>query len=253
MFNHSLVLFSLSVSLPGLLDSVVHEVQGDVFSHLKVLYGDLALPAFSHLAELFTDVGLYVLGVECNLDKVADRFFYELFPLVYDQLEVPGMAHLDPVYKECVQAVGRRVTAYGNIPKRLAFLLKNALVAERVFLQAMHSAVEVVDTTDHAQLSHECRLALMRMRYCPLCQALTDSKACIGYCLNVLRGCLASLAEVDAHWQDFVLSMQSLAERMQDGKDLEYVLAFIPSLMTDAVSYTKKNAALLTSQVSTCS
>lgn len=227
-------------------------MQDDVFSHLKVLYGDLALHAFSPLAELFTDVGLYVLGVEINLEKVADRFFYELFPLVFDKLEEPGMAPLDPIYKECVRAAGRRLAAYGNGPTRLAFLLKNALVAERAFLQAMHVAVDVVDATDHAQLSQECRVALMRMRYCPLCQALTDSKPCIGYCLNVLRGCLASLAEVDAHWQDFVLSMQSLAERMQAGKDLEHVLALIPSLITDAAAYTKKNAALLTSQVSTC-
>ncbi|XP_060754417.1 glypican-5a isoform X2 [Neoarius graeffei] len=228
---------------------VVHEVQDHTFSHLKVLHGDLALRASSPLTELFTDVGLFVLGAELNLEEAAHRFFDALFPLLYDQLEEPGMPSLDPFYQECVRSFGHHAAVYGNAPTRLALLVSDASLVERMFLQSMHLAVEVINTTDHAQPSRECRRALMRMHYCPLCQALTDSKPCMGYCLNVLRGCLASLAEVDAYWQEFVRSLEELAARMHDGNELEHVLASVPLLITDAVAYTSRNAARLASQV----
>ncbi|KAG7279318.1 hypothetical protein CRUP_025136, partial [Coryphaenoides rupestris] len=32
---------------------------------------------------------------------------------------------------------------------------------------------------------------------------LTRSQPCMGYCLNVMRGCLASVAEIDPLWRDF--------------------------------------------------
>ncbi len=54
----------------------------------------------------------------------------------------------------------------------------------------------MINTTDHLQLSRECKRGLLKMTYCPHCQGLTRSRPCMGYCLNVLRGCLASLAEV---------------------------------------------------------
>ncbi|XP_017313637.1 glypican-5a isoform X1 [Ictalurus punctatus] len=248
-YNLKLLITQNIATLQDTMDLMVREVQNHTFSLLKVLYGDLASRASSPLAELFTDVGLFVLGAELNLVEASQRFFHTIFPLVYDQLEERGMAPLDPVYQDCVQSVGRRAAAYGNAPLRLALLVSHASLAERVFLQAMHLAVEVINTTDHAQPSRECRRALMRMRYCPLCQALTDSKPCMGYCLNVLRGCLASLAEVDTHWQEFVRSLEALAARMNGGNELEHVLASVPSLITDAVAYTRRNAARLTSQV----
>lgn len=242
-------LFLLSLSLSDTVDLVVRDVQSQTFSLLKVLNRDLASLASSALAELFTDVGLFVLGVELNLEEAAHRFFHTLFPLVYEQLVEPGRTPFDPIFRECVRSVGRRTAAYVTASTRLASLVSRASLAERTFLQAMHLAVEVINTTDHAQPRHECRHALMRMRYCPLCRALTDSKPCMGYCLNVLRGCLAGLAEVDAHWQEFVNSLEVLAIRMQDRNELEHELSLIPPLITDVVAYASRNAARLTSQV----
>ncbi|KAI5619379.1 glypican-5 precursor [Silurus asotus] len=236
-------------ALQETLDSVAREVQSHTSALLRVLYGDLGSHASSPLAELFTDVGLFLLGAELNLEEATQRFFQALFPLVYDQLEKQNMAPLDPVYQECVRSVGRRAAAYGNAPIRLAALVSRASEMERTFLQSMHLAAEVINTTDHAQPSRECRRALMRMRYCPLCQALADSKPCMGYCLNVLRGCLASLAELDAHWQEFVRSLEALSARMQDGDELEHVIASIPPLIADAVAHMSKNAAKIKSQV----
>ncbi|KAF5893710.1 glypican-5 isoform X1, partial [Clarias magur] len=247
--NLKLLITQNIAALQDMEDLLVREVKTRTLSQLRVQHGDLASRASSPVSELFAEVGLFLMGAGLNLEDTVHHFFHALFPLVYDQLESPGMPPLDPIYQECVRSVGHHRAVFANAPKRLALLLYPAALKEHVFQQSLHLAIEVINTTDHAQPSRECRRALMRMRYCPLCQALTDSKPCMGYCLNVLRGCLASLAEVDAHWQEFVRSLEALAARMQEGKELEHVLASIPALITDAVSYARRNAARITSQV----
>jgi hypothetical protein len=42
------------------------------------------------------------------------------------------------------------------------------------------------------------------MTGCPACQGLPELKACSNYCINVMKGCLAYQAELDADWNSFV-------------------------------------------------
>ncbi|KAK7913267.1 hypothetical protein WMY93_013478 [Mugilogobius chulae] len=103
----------------------------------------------------------------------------------------------------------------------------------------------------HRPSSAEPRVqrALLKMHYCPHCQGLTESKPCMGYCLNVMRGCLASLAEIDAHWREFVRSLEGLSSRMQGPQDLEQVLLGVHSLLNEAVGNAQRNGQRITTQV----
>ena len=83
-------------------------------------------------------------------------------------------------------------------------------------------------------------------------QGLTQSQPCMGYCLNVMRGCLASVAEIDPLWRDFVRSLEGLSARMQGPQDLEQVLLGAPMLLHDAVAYAQGNAPYLAAQVCVC-
>uniref|UniRef100_A0A3B5KEY3 Glypican 5a n=1 Tax=Takifugu rubripes TaxID=31033 RepID=A0A3B5KEY3_TAKRU len=80
-------------------------------------------------------------------------------------------------------------------------------------------------------------------------QGLTQSKPCMGYCLNVMRGCLASMAEIDIHWREFVHSLEGLSARMHGPQDLEQVLLGAHTLLRDAIGHAQKNAARLSAQV----
>lgn len=71
----------------------------------------------------------------------------------------------------------------------------------------------------------------------------------MGYCLNVMRGCLASMAEIDAHWREFVRSLEGLSVRMQGPQDLEQVLLGVHTLLHDAVGQAQKNGPRLSAQV----
>lgn len=44
----------------------------------------------------------------------------------------------------------------------------------------------------------------MRLSFCPLCRGLPALKPCHGFCLNVMKGCLASITEMDGEWGRFL-------------------------------------------------
>ncbi|XP_031671786.1 glypican-5 [Oncorhynchus kisutch] len=216
---------------------------------LQASYRNMAGEASGLVRELFTDVGLFLLGSELNVDDITSRFFDALFPLVYHHLINPSLSRVTPGYAECVRSARRDLSPFGAAPGVLANQIGRSGVGGRVLLQALHLGVEVINTTDHLVFSRECRRALLRMQYCPHCHGLTLSKPCMGYCLNVMRGCLASMAEVDPHWREFVRSLEGLSARMHGTQDLEQVLLGVHAVVHDAVAHAQRNGPHLSAQV----
>uniref|UniRef100_UPI003AAEC9E0 glypican-5a n=1 Tax=Centroberyx gerrardi TaxID=166262 RepID=UPI003AAEC9E0 len=216
---------------------------------LQESYRNMAGQAAGPVRELFTDIGLFLLGSELSVDDLVQRFFDALFPLVYNHLINPGLSDIAPGYAECVRSSSREVRPFGGAPSLLANQIARSGISGKLLLQALHLGIEVINTTDHLQFSRECRRALLKMHYCPHCQGLTQSKPCMGYCLNVIRGCLASMAEIDTHWREFVRSLEGLSARMQGTHDLEQVLLGVHTLLHDAVAHAQKNGPRLSAQV----
>lgn len=52
--------------------------------------------------------------------------------------------------------------------------------------------------------TQECLIGFTRMTQCPACRGLQDNKACNGYCLNVMKGCLAFHSQLDQDWNAFL-------------------------------------------------
>lgn len=228
---------------------LMRQAENHTFAVLQQSYHNLADEAMGAVRELFTDIGLFLLGSELNVDELVQRFFDALFPLVYNHLINPGLSDIMPGYAECVRSASRDVRPFGGAPSLLADQIARSGVSGKLLLQALHLGIEVINTTDHLQLSRECRRALLKMHYCPHCQGLTQSKPCMGYCLNVMRGCLASMAEIDAHWREFVRSLEGLSARMHGPQDLEQVLLGVHTLLHDAVGHAQKNGPRLSAQV----
>ncbi|XP_007554000.1 glypican-5a [Poecilia latipinna] len=216
---------------------------------LQVSYQKIADPAADSVRELFTDVGLFLLGSELNVDEFVQRFFDALLPLVYNHYISPGVGDTSPGYAECVRSLNRVIKPFGTVPDLFADQIAASGVSGKLLLQALHLGIEVINTTDHLQLSRECRRALLKMQYCPHCQGITHSKPCMGYCLNVMRGCLASMAEIDAHWREFVRSLEGLSARMHGAQDLEQVLLGAHTMLHDAIGHAQKNGPRLSAQV----
>ncbi|XP_059936185.1 glypican-5 [Mesoplodon densirostris] len=210
-------------------------------------YRNMALEAAASVQEFFTDVGLYLFGVDVNPEEFVNRFFDSLFPLVYNHLINPGDISLE--YSECIRMARRDISPFGNIPKRVLGQMERSLLPSRTFLQALNLGIEVINTTDHLHFSKECSRALLKMQYCPHCQGLTLSKPCMGYCLNVMRGCLAHMAELNPHWHMYIRSLEELSDAMHGTYDIEHVLLNFHLLVNDAVVQAHLDGQKLLEQV----
>lgn len=210
----------------------------------------MALEAAASIQEFFTDVGLYLFGADVNPEEFVNRFFDSLFPLVYNHLINPGVTESSLEYSECIRMARRDVSPFGNIPQRVMGQMGRSLLPSRTFLQALNLGIEVINTTDHLYFSKECGRVLLRMEYCPHCQGLTLSKPCMGYCLNVMRGCLAHVAELNPHWHAYIRSLEELSDAMHGTYDIEHVLLNFHLLVNDAVMQAHVDGQNLSARVS---
>lgn len=137
---------------------------------LQVSHQKIADHAAGSVRELFTDVGLFLLGSELNVEEFVQRFFDALLPLVYNLYINPGVSDTSPGYSECVRSLNRIIKPFGALPELLADQIATSGFSGKLLLQALHLGIEVINTTDHLQLSRECRRALLKMQYCPHCQ-----------------------------------------------------------------------------------
>lgn len=138
------------------------------------LYPGMADQAAGPVRELFTDISLFLLGSEFSVDELVQRFFDALFPLVYNHIINPSHSDTSPGYTECVRSINRDVRPFGGVPGNLADQIGRSGVSGKLLLQALHLGIEIINTTDHLQLSRECRRALLKMHYCPHCQVRMD-------------------------------------------------------------------------------
>ena len=53
-------------------------------------------------------------------------------------------------------------------------------------------------------LSPECSRAVMKLVYCAHCLGVPSARPCPDYCRNVLKGCLANQADLDAEWRNLL-------------------------------------------------
>ncbi|NXC33468.1 GPC5 protein, partial [Campylorhamphus procurvoides] len=212
-------------------------------------YRNMAAEATVHVQEFFTDVGLFIFGTDISTLEFVNRFFDTLFPVVYNHVINPGLTDISLEYAECLRMARRDIRPFGNIPKKAMGQMGRSLLSSRTLLQALNLGIEVINTTDHMHFSKDCSRALLRMLYCPLCQGLLLSKPCMGYCLNIIRGCLADIAEVDLHWRRYIQSLEELSSAMSGTYNIEHVLLNFHSLVNDALVHARIHEPELSEQV----
>ncbi|XP_071201484.1 glypican-5b isoform X3 [Salvelinus alpinus] len=201
-------------------------------------YEPLSQDARPLVADLFSVLSLFLGGDgNTSMERSVHRFYDDLFPLVYRRLVNPGLASSPPSseHSECLRKTRQDVNPFGPHPRALAEGLTRALSAGRALSRALMMGAEVLNATERAGLSRECGRALVRMQYCPHCRGLTLIRPCGGLCLNVMRGCLVGLSELDGPWRHYVALLQELTGALAGGHDLELALLGIRNHINDAI------------------
>ncbi|XP_032116128.1 glypican-3 isoform X2 [Sapajus apella] len=228
---------------------VVRHAKNYTNAMFKNNYPSLTPQAFEFVGEFFTDVSLYILGSDINVDDMVNELFDSLFPVIYTQLMNPGLPDSALDINECLRGARRDLKVFGNFPKLIMTQVSKSLQVTRIFLQALNLGIEVINTTDHLKFSKDCGRMLTRMWYCSYCQGLMMVKPCGGYCNVVMQGCMAGVVEIDKYWREYILSLEELVNGMYRIYDMENILLGLFSTIHDSIQYVQKNAGKLTTTI----
>lgn len=228
--------------------------QGHLSSLLEGTYSSLSRQALPHVNQLFSSLSLYLRGANVSVEAAVHQFFNHLFPLVYTRLINPGIEGsmmMGSEMGDCLRMIRQDVNPFGPHPAVMAQELAGALGAGRQLGLALEEGLEVMNATEHVSLSKECIKGLVKMVYCSHCRGLTLIKPCVGYCLNVMRGCLASVSELDQPWRRYTNLLEQLTHAMAGHHSLELALLGVRGHVNEALLYAQLHGPLITATVST--
>lgn len=226
--------------------------QGHLSSLLEVTYSSLSRHALPHVNQLFSSLSLYLRGANVSVEASVHQFFNNIFPLVYTRLINPGMQGSMTVTSDmgdCLRMIRQDVNPFGPHPAVMAQELVGALGAGRQLGLALEEGLEVMNATEHISLSKDCVKGLVKMVYCSHCRGLTLIKPCVGYCLNVMRGCLASASELDQPWRRYTNLLEQLTHAIAGHHSLELALLGVRGHVNEALLYAQLHGPLITATV----
>ncbi|XP_041805247.1 glypican-5 isoform X3 [Chelmon rostratus] len=226
--------------------------QGHLSSLLEGTYTPLSRHALPHVNQLFSSLSLYLRGANVSVEASVNQFFNNLFPLVYTRLINPGIESSMMMGNEmgdCLRMIRQDVNPFGPHPAVMAQEVAGALGAGRQLGLALEEGMEVMNATEHVSLSKECVKSLVKMVYCSHCRGLTLIKPCVGYCLNVMRGCLASVSELDQPWRRYTNLLEQLTHAMAGHHSLELALLGVRGHVNEALLYAQLHGPLITATV----
>uniref|UniRef100_A0A3Q2YEC0 Glypican 5c n=1 Tax=Hippocampus comes TaxID=109280 RepID=A0A3Q2YEC0_HIPCM len=228
--------------------------QGHLSSLLEGTYTPLSRQALPHVNKLFSSLSLYLRGANVSAETTVHHFFNNLFPLVYTRLINPGIVSsvaADTEMTDCLRMIRQDVNPFGPHPAVMAKELSEAMSVGRQLGLFLEEGLEVLNATEHVSLTKDCLKGLVKMVYCSHCRGLTLIKPCVGYCLNVMRGCLASISELDQPWRRYTNLLEQLTHAMVGHHSLELALLGVRGHVNEALLHAQLHGPLITATVST--
>ncbi|XP_051554354.1 glypican-5-like [Myxocyprinus asiaticus] len=246
-----------ATAFQDMFQSLLSFSQSHLTSLFESMYTSISSSITTHIICLFTDLSRFLHGTgNVSVETAVHCFFDNLFPLVHTHIVNPGMSGTVSMgasdsnqLGDCLRMTRQDVNPFGTHPRLMAEELANAFRAGRLLSLALAVGSEVMNITDTAELSKECARALVRMHYCSHCRGLTLIRACSGYCLNVMRGCLASLSELHSPWKQYVAILQDLTHMVAEAHNLELALLRIRHHVDEAILYAQLHGPRLTATV----
>ncbi|XP_043913441.1 glypican-4 isoform X2 [Protopterus annectens] len=210
-------------------------------------YGALYMQNSEVFKDLFVELKQYYTTGSVNLEEMLNDFWARLLEKMF-QLVNPHYVFTEE-YLDCVSRDAEQLKPFGDVPRKLKIQVTRSFVAARAFAQGLAGARDVIGKVAAVNPTDQCMKALLRMMYCPHCQGLVAVKPCNGYCLNVMKGCLANQGDLDTEWNNFIDSMLLLAERLDGPFNIESVMDPIDVKISDAIMNMQENSMQVTQKV----
>lgn len=218
----------------GVVEKALGSSEHRTLKLFQATYPRLAPAARPVLHELFVSLKAAITSPnEMALEHALAAFWDDLFAPVYHNALHSRLPPFSQVYSECLRDAQRTVQPWGIIPALVGEPLLRGLRTVRLFLHSLDVGIEVVSSARKFPVPSECGEAAARLRFCGACHG-TLAPPCSGMCLNVARGCLAPLAEVDGAWGDLAGTVARVHESLQASR-LSHLLHQLPEKLSEAV------------------
>lgn len=89
----------------------------------------------------------------------------------------------------------------------------------------------------------------MKLVYCAHCRGVPGARPCPDYCRNVLKGCLANQADLDAEWRNLLDSMVLITDKFWGPSGAESVIGGVHVWLAEAINALQDNKDTLTAKV----
>ncbi|MCJ8745046.1 hypothetical protein PDJAM_G00125870 [Pangasius djambal] len=223
--------------------------QGHLISLFESTYTSLSSRIAPHVTSLFSSLSNFIQDTSnISVDATVYSFYDHLFPIVHNHIIKPGIAE-DNNLSECLRATRQDVNPFGHHAQAMVEELAGAMQAARALTRAFSMGEELMNVTEAASLTSECAKALLKMQYCPHCQGLTLIRPCPEYCLNVMRGCLVNVAELDMPWRHYVAILEDLIHIVAGEHSLELALLGVRGHVNEAILYAQLHEARISATV----
>ncbi|XP_029041498.1 glypican-4 [Osmia bicornis bicornis] len=207
----------------------------------KKTYGILYEQNAYVFTDLFKELENYYAKGTVDLDDLMDNFFNTLYQKMFTVLN--SQYKFDNKYLECLGDHMKEMRPFGDVPQKLGVQIKRSFVATRAFSQALTVAADVLKNMQSLKPSADCAAALTRMTVCPSCSGITGNVlACGDMCANVMKGCLAQHAALDAEWNHFVEAVDKVADRLLGPFNIEMLVRPINLKISEAIMNFQENS-----------
>ncbi|XP_059134131.1 glypican-1 [Peromyscus eremicus] len=210
-------------------------------------FGDLYTQNARAFRDLYAELRLYYRGANLHLEETLAEFWTRLLERLFKQLH-PQLLLPDD-YLDCLGKQAEALRPFGDAPRELRLRATRAFVGARSFVQGLGVASDVVRKVAQVPLAPECSRAIMKLVYCAHCRGVPGARPCPDYCRNVLKGCLANQADLDAEWRNLLDSMVLITDKFWGPSGAENVIGSIHMWLAEAINNLQDNKDTLTAKV----
>ncbi|XP_055907997.1 glypican-4 isoform X2 [Eupeodes corollae] len=228
----SSVLGAKAHKLNDVFNQLLAESKKEFHSMFKRTYGVIYEQNAYVFSDLFTELEKYYSRGKVDLGEAMDSFFNTLYQKMFTVLN--AQFAFDDKYLGCVSEHMKELKPFGDVPDKLSLQIKRSFVATRTYAQALMTASDVTKKMMNIRLNADCTAALTKMQHCGACKGYVE-KPCTNYCVNVMKGCLHYFHELDMEWDNFVSSMEKVAERLLGSFNIVMVVEPINIKISEAI------------------
>lgn len=190
----------------------------------------------------------YINGSELDLETTVDLFFAKLHEKIYVMSH--PFSKFDKKFENCINENTNFVRPFGEIQQLIRQQTSRSFMAARMFLHSLKEANNIVSELSQMAFHDECSVAFMRMTQCSICSDVPSSiKPCLNYCQNVMKGCFSYIIMIQPKWNDFLINLITLAQKLEGPFSIEAVVEPLGVKISEAIMIFQENQGNITAKV----